>query len=86
MKMLEKGNARARAIILLMASSDCRIGGLAGLKRRDLQVMPEFGGFKITVYADSPKDRYTTFCSPRPVEPQRRILWSGKLDEMDLVQ
>lgn len=41
-----------------------RIGALEGLKRKHLEVMDGFGGYKITVYADSPKDRYTTFCTP----------------------
>jgi integrase len=63
-KMLSKANARARAIILLMMSSGMRIGALEGLKRKHLEVMDGFGGYKITVYADSPKDHYTTFCTP----------------------
>lgn len=62
--MLSKANARARAIILLMASSGIRVGALAGLKRKHLEVMEGFGGYKITVYADSPKDRYPAFCTP----------------------
>jgi len=63
-KMLQKTSTRTRAIILLMASSGVRVGALPELKRRDLQEMPGFSGFKIVVYADSRKDRYVTFCTP----------------------
>lgn len=62
-KMLYKASARTRAIILLMASSGVRVGALPELKRRDLQDMSGFGGFKIVVYANSRKDRYVTFCT-----------------------
>lgn len=62
-KLLAKADARARAIILLMVSSGMRIGALEGLKCKHLEVMDGFGGYKITVYADSPKDHYTTFCT-----------------------
>jgi integrase len=58
------GDARLQVIILLMASTGMRIGALQYLQLRDLTKINEYNLYRITVYANSPDDRYCTFCSP----------------------
>lgn len=56
-KMLEVADLRARATILILASSGCRIGAIPFLKLRNLQ------DTKLTIYEGS-KEEYFTFISP----------------------
>lgn len=63
-QILLKCDERSRVMILLMASSGMRIGALESLQIGHLSKMPEYSLYKITVYANSPKDRYYTFCTP----------------------
>ena len=56
-KLLEIADERMRAVILLMASSGCRLGALPLLKIRNLE------GFKLTVY-ENEREEYFTFISP----------------------
>jgi integrase len=62
-RLLNYGSERQRAIILLMASSGTRVGGIAGLKIRDLDYIGEHNIFRIKVYRGEPEE-YTTFCTP----------------------
>jgi integrase len=63
-KMLAKCDIRSKVIILLMASSGMRIGGLHKLKIGDLKRVDEFNLYLVWVYNTSKKDRYYTFCTP----------------------
>lgn len=63
-QILLKCDERSRVMILLMASTGMRIGALEFLKLGHLtkvSVYPYI--YKIMVYAQSPKDRYYTFCT-----------------------
>jgi integrase len=55
---------RSRVIFLLMASTGMRIGAIPNLKFGDLEEIPHYNLYKITVYANSKRDRYYTFCTP----------------------
>jgi hypothetical protein len=52
-----------------MASTGMRVGALPGLKLKhlkkwDVQNASSYHFYQITVYANSPNDQYTTFCTP----------------------
>ena len=55
---------RARVAILLMASTGMRVGALSTLQVKDLVKISDYHLYKITVYSNSPKDRYYTLCTP----------------------
>lgn len=59
---------RDRAAVLLMASTGMRVGALPGIRLKHLRKWTvetsSYHIYQITVYADSPKDKYFTFCTP----------------------
>jgi hypothetical protein len=57
------GIERNRVIILLMASTDMRLGALSGLRFEDFTPVPEYGIYKTQVYTRT-LDEYYTFCTP----------------------
>jgi integrase len=63
-QILDKCDERSRVIVLLMASTGLRIGAIPVIQIGDLTKVDEYDLYKITVYANSPKDRYYTFCTP----------------------
>ncbi len=67
-KLLSLQDERGRAVILLMASTGMRIGALPDIKLKHLKRwnIDNQGNhvYQITVYANSPKDKYSAFCSP----------------------
>jgi integrase len=60
-KVLELASERVRALVLLLYSSGCRIGGVVGLKMGDLEDRDDI--YKITVYANT-KSEYITYVTP----------------------
>ncbi|MGD9533485.1 MAG: tyrosine-type recombinase/integrase [Candidatus Nitrosocosmicus sp.] len=62
-KMLEVSDEKVRAILLLLASTGMRIRALVDLKLQDLQEIPKFELYRVTVYSDS-NERYFTFATP----------------------
>jgi integrase len=62
--ILLKCDDRTRVIILLMVSTGMRVGAIHVLQIIDLVKIEGYGLYKITVYSNSSKDRYYTFCTP----------------------
>lgn len=63
--LVEHASVRTRAIILTMLSAGLRIGSLSGLRMKHLQKIEDKNNlYKVLVYADSKRDRYTTFTTP----------------------
>lgn len=60
-KVLELATERIRALVLLLYSSGCRLGGVVGLKMGDLEDRDDI--YKITVYANT-KSEYVTYVTP----------------------
>jgi site-specific recombinase XerD len=60
-KLLAKADERERVIILTLASTGMRLGGLSELKIRHLKKIEDL--YQFTVYELSKKERYITFCS-----------------------
>ncbi|MGA9940608.1 MAG: hypothetical protein WBP88_01295, partial [Nitrososphaeraceae archaeon] len=54
---------RLKIAILLMCGSGLRIGSLTGLKLQNLQRLPNYCIYQITVYENT-KEEYFTFCTP----------------------
>ena len=68
-RLLYLQEERGAAIVLLMASTGMRVGALPRLmlkhlKKRTINETAETYVYQITVYANSPKSRYITFCTP----------------------
>ena len=59
---------RGKVAVLLMASTGMRVGALQDIKLKHLKrVNVDNQGthvYQVTVYANFPKDKYTTFCTP----------------------
>ena len=62
-KMLEVCDERARAVILVLASTGMRIRAIIELKVEDLILIPDYYLFQVRVYSDS-NQRYLTFTTP----------------------
>jgi integrase len=63
-KFLDITTPRNKAFILTMCSGGLRIGGIPGLRIKDLTPIDEYGIYRLHVYAKSRRDNYYTFCSP----------------------
>jgi integrase len=55
---LQTADRRMRMIILLLASTGCRIGALPGLTLGNLTKLPDYGLYKITFYEGSNSEYY----------------------------
>jgi integrase len=62
-KMLDVSDDRARAIILVLASTGIRIRATIELKLEDLKIIPDYNLYQVRVYSDS-NQRYLTFTTP----------------------
>jgi integrase len=64
-KILDVSDLRVKIVVLLMASTGCRVGALPALKLRNLEKIhqQEFNLYKISMYEGS-NEPYTTFCTP----------------------
>jgi integrase len=62
-KMLDVSDERARAIILVLASTGIRIRATIELKLEDLKIIPDYNLYQVRVYSDS-NQRYLTFTTP----------------------
>ena len=67
-KLLSLQDERGKAVVLLMASTGMRVGALPELKLKHLKrwTIDSQGTniYQITVYGNSPKSKYATFCTP----------------------
>jgi integrase len=63
-QILSKCDVRSRTMVLIMASTGMRIGGLRELRIGDIRKIDEFGLYLIWVYNRYRRDRYFTFCTP----------------------
>lgn len=67
-QLLTMVDERAKTSILLMASTGMRVGGLVEIRLKHLKRwnLDSIGNhiYQITVYANSPKHKYQTFCTP----------------------
>jgi integrase len=62
-KILQVCDLRMKVVILLMASSGCRVGAIPSLKMRNLEKVSKNSVYKVTVYEGS-KESYYTFTTP----------------------
>ncbi len=60
--LVQSAPLRLKVIFLVMASTGCRIGALPILRLSDLKKMK--GLYQFTIYANSPNQRYVTYCTP----------------------
>ena len=61
-KILDVSDLRMKIVVLLMASTGCRVGALPFLKLRNLEKIQNENIYKITMYEGS-NEQYTTFCT-----------------------
>ena len=62
--LIKDASLRDKSIILLMSSAAIRVGGVAGLRVKDLEPVDKYKLYKVRVYAKSLRSRYVTMCSP----------------------
>ena len=60
--LVQSAPLRLKAIFLILASTGIRIGALPILRLSDLKKMK--GLYQFTIYANSPNQRYVTYCTP----------------------
>lgn len=84
-KLLSVADLRDRCIILLMASSGIRVGGIPPLTIESLKTLDE-GLSLITVYADSKKSRYVTLVTPECMSSIEEYLELRKMRGEKLTQ
>jgi hypothetical protein len=53
------------AMILLMVSSGVRVGAMPSLRIKDIKKLDDYGIYRLSIYPDSKKSRYTTYHKPR---------------------
>jgi integrase len=63
-KLLDITTPRNKALILIMSSAGLRVGGIPGLRVKDLIPIDDYGIYRINVYAKSKGSSYFTFCTP----------------------
>src|SRR5215207_4039307 len=81
-RLLEKANQRDRVLILLLAGS-LRKGAVHLIKIKDLKPIDEHNIYQLTVYADSPNDKYITFTTPElRKEVDSYLAWRRQLGEI----
>lgn len=56
---LQNADARMRMIILLLASTGCRVGALPALTLGNLTKIPDYGLYKVTFYEGTNNEYYT---------------------------
>jgi hypothetical protein len=56
---LQNADQRMRCIILLLASTGCRMGSLPGLVFRNLTKLPDYNMYKVTFYEGTSNEYYT---------------------------
>lgn len=62
--LLNHASLRMKVVILLMLSSGMRVGAVTDLRLYDLVYREKEMFYQITVYSNSPKYQYYTFCTP----------------------
>jgi integrase len=62
-RLLEFCDERAKALVLLMASTGIRIGAIPDLQFKHLKKIPEYNLYQITIY-EGTKDEYYCFTTP----------------------
>jgi integrase len=62
-KMLNVSDERMRVIVLILACTGMRLGGLAGLKVGNIQKIEEFQLYRVTVYEGS-SEEYVCYTTP----------------------
>jgi integrase len=62
-RMIDVADERTKVIVLLLASTGMRIGGLVGLKLSHLQKIESYQLYKVTMYENT-RDEYICFTTP----------------------
>jgi integrase len=62
-RLLAGSDNRVCSIVLLLASSGCRLGALTSLKLRDLNPIDNYHLYRLTIYENT-KEEYYTFTTP----------------------
>lgn len=62
-KLITHADLRMKVVVLTFLSSGMRVGGLAGIRIKDLLYVDSAKLYIITVYSSDPDATYTTFCS-----------------------
>lgn len=73
-QLMDHADLRERVVILTLLSSGMRVGGLAGIRLKDIEYLEKYQIYKFKVYSDELKDKYITYCSPEAATTIRKYL------------
>jgi len=78
-QLLDHADLRMRVVILTLLSTGMRVGGLAGIRLKDMEYLEEYKIYKFKVYNDndgscSESDKYITFCTPECASTIKKYL------------
>jgi integrase len=62
-RILDKCDERKRVLVLILASTGMRIGGLSGMKLKHVTKLEQEGIYRFIVYENT-KQEYVTYCTP----------------------
>ena len=65
-QLLDHADLRMRVVILTLLSTGMRVGGLDGIRLKDMEYLEKYKIYKFKVYNDtdsSESDKYITYCS-----------------------
>ena len=81
-QFIDIATPRNKALVLIMCSGGLRIGGIPGLRIKDLIPIDEYGIYRINVYAKSKRSAYFTFCTPEcRVAIDQYLAWRKRFGE-----
>ena len=63
-QLLLHADVREKVVIYTLLSTGMRIGGLAGIRLKDMEWIEEYKLYKFKVYTEEIQERYITYCTP----------------------
>jgi integrase len=78
--LMDHADLRMKVVILTLLSTGMRVGGLAGIRIKDMEFLEQYQLYKFKVYNDNKNndlsDRYLTFCTPECASTiQKYLQW-----------
>jgi integrase len=82
-RLLDFSDLRFKCIILLMASAGLRRGAIPDLNYGNLEKIEKYNLYKIRVYSNDSKRKYTTYCTPECAKHlDEYFQWRQRLGEV----
>ena len=73
-QLMDHADLRMKVVILTLLSTRMRVGGLAGIRLKDMEYIEKYQLYKFKVYNDELAERYITFCTPECASTIKKYL------------